>query len=86
MARTMEVEVAFYGILSHLAGQRVRTVTVAGAAPTVGDLRRSIAGQIPAVAPHLGQVAVGSGAVLLADGDTLEAGARISLLPPVSGG
>lgn len=86
MACTMEVEVSFYGILSNLAGRRVRTVTVTGAAPTVGDLRRAIAGQVPAVAPHLGQVAVGSGTALLGDGDTLEEGARISLLPPVSGG
>ena len=86
MVQTMDVDVSFYGILSHLAGRRVRTVTVAGGAPTVGDLRRAIAGQFPALAPHMEQVAVESGAVLLADADTLEAGARISLLPPVSGG
>ena len=64
----------------------MKTVTVAGSAPTVAELRLAIAEQLPLVAPYLEHTAIASGVVLLADDDTLEPGARISLLPPVSGG
>ncbi len=82
----MEVEISFYGNLSHLVGTRVKTVTVEGTAPTVAELRLAIAEQLPVVASYLEHTAVGSGVVLLADDDTLEPGARVSLLPPVTGG
>ena len=82
----MDVEVSFYGHLAHVAGTRVKTVTVAGSAPSVAELRLAIAEQLPLVAPYLEHTAVGCGVVLLADDEPLEPGARVSLLPPVSGG
>jgi len=82
----MEVEVSFYGALVQPAGGRRATVRVAGSHPTVGDLRAAVAREFPAVAEHLGQVAVGMGADLYPDDAALLPDREISFLPPVSGG
>jgi molybdopterin synthase catalytic subunit len=59
---------------------------VEGEAPTVSDLRAVLSREIPGIAGHLPHVAVGVGTELLPDQARLEAGAEVSLLPPVSGG
>jgi molybdopterin synthase catalytic subunit len=82
----MHIEVSFYGNLVRLAGGRTRTIQVEGEAPTVSDLRAVLSREIPGLAGHLPHVAVGMGTELLPDGARLEAGAEVSLLPPVSGG
>jgi len=82
----MHIEVSFYGSLVRLAGGRTRTVQVEGEAPTVSELRAVLAREIPGIARHLPHVAIGMGTELLPDQARLEAGAVVSLLPPVSGG
>jgi molybdopterin synthase catalytic subunit/molybdopterin converting factor small subunit len=82
----MHIEVSFYGSLVRLAGGRTRTVQVEGDSPTVSDLRAALSREIPGIARHLPHVAVGMGTELLPDQAPLEAGAEVSLLPPVSGG
>jgi molybdopterin converting factor small subunit len=82
----MEVEVTFYGALVQSAGARTRVVNVDGDSPTVRDLRAAVAREVPAVAEHLGQAAVGIGTELSPDDALLDPAEEISLLPPVSGG
>lgn len=82
----MEVEVCFYGNLVRLAGGRTRRVRVDADNPKVADLRAAIEREVPEVASHLHHTAVGVGTELLPDDAPVLPGARVSLLPPVSGG
>jgi len=84
-SRTEEVRVRLYGRLKDGADGAVRSVTLDGESPTVGDLAARLreeghlAGELDSLAFAVGDEVVGPGR-RLHDGD------EVGLLPPVSGG
>ena len=67
-----------------VGAERVTVALPAGA--TVGDLRRRLAADYPALTPLLARSALAVAGEFARDADLLPAGAEVALLPPVSGG
>ena len=81
----MKVNVRLFARAKDLAGTSLITIEMAPGA-TVGDLRRRLADETPALAGILSQSALAVNDDFAEDGLTLPVGAEIALLPPVSGG
>ncbi len=81
----MMCRVRLFARAKDLAGADAVTVTLSPGA-TVGDLRRQLASDYPALAGLLPRCAVAVDGAFAADSLTLAAGAEVALLPPVSGG
>ena len=81
----MNVRVRLFARARDLAGADVVEVSLPEGA-TVGDLRRALAGQVPALARLLERSALAVRDEFAEDAVLLPAGAEVALLPPVSGG
>jgi molybdopterin converting factor subunit 1 len=81
----MMCRVRLFARAKDLAGAETVTVTLPAGA-TVGDLRRDLAAERPALAGLLPRCAVAVAGEFAEDSYTLPAGAEVALLPPVSGG
>jgi molybdopterin converting factor subunit 1 len=81
----MTVRVRLFARAKDLAGTDAVAVTLSPGA-TVGDLRRRLAADHPALAGLLSRCAVAVADEFAEDSLPLPAGAEVALLPPVSGG
>jgi molybdopterin converting factor subunit 1 len=81
----MTVRVRLFARARDLAGADAVAVTLSPGA-TVGDLRRRLAADHPALAGLLSRCAVAVADEFAEDSLPLSAGAEVALLPPVSGG
>lgn len=81
----MNVTVRLFARARDLAGADAVTVSLSDQA-TVGDLRRRLATERPALAPLLQRCALAVNEEFAEDALTLPANAEVALLPPVSGG
>jgi molybdopterin converting factor subunit 1 len=81
----MTVRVRLFARARDLAGTDVVAVTLPPGA-TVGDLRRRLAADHPALAGLVSRCAVAVDGEFAPDSLTLPASAEVALLPPVSGG
>ena len=81
----MTVRVRLFARAKDLAGAEAVAVTLSPGA-TVGDLRRRLAADHPALAGLLSRCAVAVADEFAEDSLPLSAGAEVALLPPVSGG
>lgn len=80
------VRVQCFGVLQQVCGGTEREVRVASAPATVADVLAALTRDVPELRDHLGSTACAVGDTLVHRDDTLEAGATLVLLPPVSGG
>jgi molybdopterin converting factor subunit 1 len=81
----MTIRVRLFARAKDLAGADAIAVSLSPGA-TVGDLRRRLASEYPALAGLLSRCAVAVDGEFVEDALTLSAGAEVALLPPVSGG
>jgi len=81
----MTVRVRLFARAKDLAGADAVAVTLPPGA-TVGELRRRLAADCPALAGLLSRCAVAVADEFAEDSLPLAAGAEVALLPPVSGG
>jgi molybdopterin converting factor subunit 1 len=81
----MNLRVQLFARARDLAGAAVVTVEVPAGA-TVGELRRRLAAQVPALAALLSRSALAVASDFADDALVLYEAAEIALLPPVSGG
>jgi MoaE-MoaD fusion protein len=81
----MRYEIRAFGGLAERAGLTMLVVELPEAA-TVGELRRAVAAEHPALAPLLARVAVAVDLELVDDATVLTGDEEIALLPPVAGG
>lgn len=80
------IHLTFFGPLASLAGSRTRTIELKEDRPTVATLRSALLREVPELREHLAHVAVAVETEIVQDSTPLDAHARVSLLPPVSGG
>jgi molybdopterin converting factor subunit 1 len=81
----MTIRVRLFARAKDLAGADAVAVSLSPGG-TVGDLRRRLASEYPALAGLLSRCAVAVDGEFAEDALTLSAGAEVALLPPVSGG
>lgn len=81
----MTVRVQLFAIAKDLAQTGLIELSMPAGA-TVGDLRRALATQVPALAGVLGHVLFAINNEYATDLTVLPAGAEIACIPPVSGG
>ena len=81
----MTVRVQLFAVARQLAGADAIELELAGGA-TVGDLRRALASQVPALAGLIGQMLFAVNAQYAADDAILPPRAEAACIPPVSGG
>jgi molybdopterin converting factor small subunit len=81
----MDFRITFYGVLRQRMGtsEEILHLELPG---TVGDLRCRVAERFPSLSTGLASVAIAVNDEILPDSAPLTPGARIALLPPVSGG
>lgn len=82
----MQIVVECYGVFESLCGGAELRLDVEGDSPDVAAALDALAARVPAAEPHLARTAVARGDALIAREDTLQAGDRVALIPPVSGG
>lgn len=63
-----------------------RSVELAWTEGTAAELRRRLAGELPAIAPLLARSAVAIGDAYVGDDTPVPSGADVAIIPPVSGG
>jgi molybdopterin synthase catalytic subunit/molybdopterin converting factor small subunit len=88
-APTQSVTVQLFAVAAERAGARQVALEVAvdgGGLPTVGDVRRALAAQVPALAPLLAVCAFAVAAEYAEDAAPVPPGAEVAVIPPVSGG
>jgi len=83
---TTAIHLTLFGPLASLTGSRTRTIELKEDRPTVATLRSALILECPELKDHLDHVAVAVETEIVQDSTPLEAEARVSLLPPVSGG
>lgn len=81
----MTIRVRLFARARDLAGAEALSVELPPGA-TVGELRRILAGEAPALAGLLGRSAVGVNEEYAADDAVIPPGAEVAVIPPVSGG
>jgi molybdopterin converting factor subunit 1 len=81
----MIVRIRLFARAKDLVGADTVTLTVSAGA-TIGDLRRELAKEYPALASILQRSALGVNDEFADDSLTVAADAEIAVLPPVSGG
>ena len=79
------VTVRLFARARDLAGAEALSVELPPGA-TVADLRRKLAGAVPALAGLLERSAIGVNEEYAADDTLIPAGAEVAIIPPVSGG
>lgn len=81
----MTVRVQLFALAKDLAQTGLVELSLRDGA-TVGDLRRALAEQVPALASVLGHVLFAINAEYATDGTVIPPGADVACIPPVSGG
>jgi len=81
----MQVTVQFHARAAELAGTREAVAEVAAAA-RCADVKRALAERFPGLAALVSSCVLATDREYLADGTAVEDGARLHLIPPVSGG
>ena len=81
----MHVRLLAFASAVEAIGAPSRDWQVAGE-PSVGDLRRQLEIDFPALAPLLARLAIAVDGTLATAGTLVREGAEVALLPPVSGG
>lgn len=81
----MTVRVQLFALAKDLAQSSLIELSLAEGA-TVGDLRRALAKQVPALASVLGHVLFALNAEYATDATVVPPGAEVACIPPVSGG
>ena len=81
----MTTRVRLFARARDLAGAETLSVDLP-AGTTVGELRRRLAGDVPALAGLLERSAVGVNEEYAADDAVIPPGAEVAVIPPVSGG
>jgi molybdopterin converting factor small subunit len=82
----MRVNVVFYGGLKQAVGVKRQALELDREKLTVAELVDVLAGQYPALGPHLDTVAYVVGNEIVEPDYVLRDGDEAALLPPVSGG
>lgn len=81
----MQVTLECYGLLTEICGGLCE-ISLAGENARVRDVLEALCQQYPAVRPHIAQVACADGDEIVGRDSPVRPGARLALLPPVSGG
>ena len=81
----MKQSVKLFALLQDLAGAEEVALEL-GASPTVGDVRRTLAEQLPKLRPLLANCTIAVNNQYAADAAIIPNNAEIACLPPVSGG
>lgn len=82
----MQIVLECYGVFESLCGGAELRLDVEADNPDVAAALEALAARVPAAEPHLVRTAVARGDTLIAREDALQAGDRLALIPPVSGG
>lgn len=82
---SMKVTLECYGLLTEICGD-VCELSLDRPDARVADVLDALAAQYPAVAGHIPQLACANGDSLVTRDASVGDGARLALLPPVSGG
>ena len=82
----MRVTIECYGIFRSLCGGDEYPIEVAGDDVTVAAVLDALAAEVPGTADHLPRTACALGDRLVERDETIADGARVALIPPVSGG
>lgn len=82
----MRVRVVFYGVLQEDVGTTEKNLDLASEAPTVADLVAQLEAAYPILTSRLESVAFAVDDQVVDLSHTLHDGAKVDLLPPVSGG
>ena len=82
----MRVRVVFYGVLKEDVGATEQTLELPSAQSTVEDLIAQLEAAYPTLASRMDSVALAVNDQIVDRSFTLDDGAKVDLLPPVSGG
>jgi MoaE-MoaD fusion protein len=82
--RAATLRIAVFAGMAEKVGSRAVELPWSGG--TVAEARRLVAEWHPAAAPLLARSTFAVGSRYVADGDSLEAGDDVAIIPPVSGG
>ena len=82
----MQILVECYGVVENLCGGAELRLDVEGDSPDVAAALDALAERVPAAEAHLARTAAARGDALIGREEALQAGDRLALIPPVSGG
>lgn len=79
------VQIEFYGVLTQQAGQSTMDLPLVANA-TLADVLEQLAAAVPAISAYLPTTACAIDDEIVQRSATVKPGAKLALLPPVSGG
>ena len=83
---TNEVTVLYFAAARDIVQRRDERIAVPAGGCTVGELAARIYAQYPALAPHARSLRIAVNGEYARDGDRVNPGDEVAMIPPVAGG